>query len=259
MERNRRPGPPGADVTNPTAKLPLEDLVRSSGLIFTGTVVQRGTSTVPTLKPSENLVVVRVDRGLRVDSVLGDLRGKMITVAPRVPESLSVGQKAVFFTNSWIHGQGIAAREMEHVDVGEENSVAAAVSQLPMAYLRERLQSSSLVVEAEVVHIGSVERTTFERNVALWRTAELRIEKVLSGKPSKSTVVYFPTSDHPMWARAPRFKERQRGVFMLHAPSHGASPSEAALPTGSLVALDPADFQPESQLHEVEKLLSAIK
>src|SRR5262249_37941842 len=153
---------------------------------------------------------VRVDRGLRVDPVLGDLRGKMITVAAAAPESLRVGQKAVFFTNSWIHGRGIAVREVEHMDVGEENMVAAAVSQLPQIHLHERLQSAAMVVEAEVVRIGPVERTSLERNAALWKAAELKVEKVLRGKPLKSTVVYFPTSDHPMWARAPRFKEGQQ-------------------------------------------------
>ncbi len=48
----------------------LEKLIYSSSLIFSGTVVQRGVSTVPILQPSENLVVVRVDRGLRVDPLL---------------------------------------------------------------------------------------------------------------------------------------------------------------------------------------------
>lgn len=48
----------------------LEKLICSSSLIFSGTVVQRGVSTVPILQPSENLVVVRVDRGLRVDPLL---------------------------------------------------------------------------------------------------------------------------------------------------------------------------------------------
>jgi len=203
--------------------------------------------------------VVRVDRGLRVEPVLGDLRSKLVTVATSAPESLSMGQKAVFFTNSWIHGQGIAAREVEHIDVGEEDRVAASVSQLPLAHLRERLQNAELVAEGQILGVGTVERMTFERNAALWKSAELRIEKVLSGKGAKSTVVYFPTSTHPMWARAPRLTAGQRGVFILRAPSRRASPSEAALPTDSLVALDPADVQPESQLHEVEKLIVAIK
>jgi hypothetical protein len=235
------------------------DLTRSSSLIFTGTVVQRGTSTVPNLSPQENLVVVRVDRGLRVDPVLGDLHDKMITIAAPAPESLSPGQKAVFFTNSWIHGRGIAVREVEHMDIREEESVAAAVAQLPQVHLLERLQNAELVVVAEVVRISPVERRSRERNVALWAVADLQVEKVLRGEARDPMVVYFPTAEWPPWTDAPGFKQHQRGVFILHAPSRNATLSEATLEAGSLVALDPADFQPESQLAEVEKLLTAIE
>lgn len=241
------------------AQRSLEELVRSSGLIFSGTVAQRSASTVPILPPSDNLVVVRVDRGLRVDPVLGDLRGKMVTVETRTPGELKPEQQAIFFTQSLIHGRGIAVREVDRMGVGEEQSVAAVVSQLPQLHLQERLQSAEVVAEAEVVRISPVERTSFERNAALWTAAELKISKVLRGKPLKSAVVYFPTSDHPMWARAPRFKEHQRGIFILHGPSREASPSLAALGADSLVALDPEDFQPESQLNEVKKSLDMIK
>jgi hypothetical protein len=233
------------------------ELARSSGLIFSGTVVQRGTSTVPAVPPSSNLVVVRVDRGIRVDPVHGDIKGKLITVVPT--EALAPGQRAVFFTNSWIHGQGIAVREVAHLDPGEEARAAEAVSQLPLLHLQERLQGAELVARGEVVRVSAVERKTFERNAPLWAAAELKVDRALRGKPRTSATVYFPTSDHPMWVGAPRFKERQRGIFILRAPSRNATPSEAALAADSLVALDAADVQPESGLHAVEELLGAIK
>jgi hypothetical protein len=237
----------------------IPELTRSSSLIFTGTVVQVGASTVPRLQPSEDLVTVRVDRGLRVDPVLGDLQGKTITVASAAPGSLSPGQKAIFFTQSWMHGQGIAVREVGHLDAAQEASVAAAVAQLPQTHLRDRLRSAELVVQAEVVRINPVERTSFERNAALWAAAELKIETVLRGKPPTSVVVYFPTSNHPMWARAPRFAPHQRGIFILHAPNRDRTPSEATLGPDALVALDPADFQPDSRLDEVRQMLGTHK
>ena len=226
---------------------------------LSGTVVERGTSTVPDVPPNEQLVVVRVDRALRVDPVLGDLRSKMVTVATKAAESLRLGQKAVFFTISLVDGRGIAVRELEHMDIQEEDSVAAAVARLPQLHLSDRLQRSALVVDAEVTGISPVERTSFERNAANWAAAELKVLRVLHGSPVKSTVVYFPTSNHPLWARAPRFTERQRGIFILHAPSRSATPSEATLGADNLLALDPADFQPESQRQEVQRLLSTIQ
>jgi hypothetical protein len=236
----------------------IPELARSASLIFSGTVIERGTSTVPAVPPNEKLVVVRVDRGLRVDPVLGDLRGRMITVAANAPESLSPGQKAVFFTNSWIHGRGIAVREVEHVDAGEEDGVVTAVAGLPEIHLSERLRNAELVLDAQVIRISPVERISLERNYAVWAAAHLRVERVLRGRPRESTVVYFPTANRPPWTHAPRFKEQQRGIFILHAPSRSATRSEAALATGSLVALDPADFQPASRVSDVEKLLATV-
>ncbi len=233
----------------------IRDFTRSAGFIFSGTVMKTGDSTVPDIPPGDNVAVVRIDRPLRVNPVLGDLSGKLITVAMATPGSLQPGQKAVFFTNSWVHGRGIAVREVSHVNISEEDAVAATVTQLPEMHLQERLQSAKLVVNAEVTRIRPVERTTFERNAALWEAADLKIEQVLRGKAGKSTVVYFPTSDHPMWARAPRFQQGQRGIFILHAPDRNASPSEGSLGKDSLVALDSADYQPESHRQEVEKLL----
>ncbi len=234
----------------------LEKLTRSSSLIFSGTVVQRGISTVPILHPSEKLVAVRVDRGLRVDPVLGDLQGKILTMAALAPESLLPDQKAIFFTNSWIHGRGIAVRELKHLEIREEDAVAAAVEQLPQVHLLERLESAELVANAEVVRISPVEKRSGERKVALWAAAELRVKKVLHGQARESTVVYFPTADWPPWTNAPRFEEGQRGIFILHAPRRDATLSEATLEAGSLVALDPADFQAESQLQDIKNLLA---
>ena len=238
---------------------PDESLVRSTGLIFAGTVVEVGRSSVPAVKPADNLIVVRVDRGLRVDKALGDIRGKMITVAVKDPKAFQTGQQAVFFTNSWIHGQGIAVREVEHADVQVQDSVAAVVARLPEIHLTDRLRAAVLVVHAEVTSVGPVQRVSLVRDDALWRTAELHVIRVLRGAPRSPTVVYFPTAKHPDWARAPRFTERQRGIFVLHSPSGSPNPSLAALPAGALVVLDPDDFQPESRLAEVEKLVGAIR
>lgn len=48
MKKYQRPEPPEPGNTD-SLEQPLEQLVSSSGLIFSGTVVQRGTSTVLTL------------------------------------------------------------------------------------------------------------------------------------------------------------------------------------------------------------------
>jgi len=228
-------------------------------MIFSGAVTQVGASSVPSLSPRDDLIVVRVERGLLVAAVLGELRGRLVTVATRPPNKLKPNDRAIFFAHSWIHGRGIAVREVAREDISEEAAVAAAVAQLPRVHLESRALGAELVVDADVVRVTPAERTTFERNAALWAVAELKVRSVLQGPPVDSVMVYFPTSDHPLWARAPRFKEGQRGVFILRAPSRNRTPSEAALESTSWVALDPADFQPESQLEGVAKLLGGAK
>jgi hypothetical protein len=60
-EKKKRPEAKGGQTSS--APPELLDQVRSSGLIFTGTVVERGKSSVPTLPARENLLVVRLDLG----------------------------------------------------------------------------------------------------------------------------------------------------------------------------------------------------
>ena len=232
------------------------ELARSSGLIFTGTVVDRGRSEVPLVPASPELLIVRVDRGLKVDAVHGDLSGRQVTVLPVAPAELEPGQQAVFFTNSWIHGQGIAVREVAHVDVAEEGAVAEAIAELPRVQLRERLQAAELVAQGEVAELKAVERTSFARNAPEWLAATLRITRVLRGETRDEATLYFPTSNHPLWARAPRLEEHQRGVFLPHRASRVVNVEQAGIAADTLVVVDPDDVQPESRLDELEQLLA---
>jgi hypothetical protein len=243
-------GPESPSGAGPAVgRAPLDELVRSSSLIFVGTVVERGRSTLAAVPDRDDLYAVRIDRGLRVDPALGDLNGRTVTLAPVAADELKSGEQAVFFTRSWIVGQGIAVREVEHMDADAARDVAAAVERLPRLDLRDRLFDAELVVLAEVTEVRQLPRTTFERDAAFWAVAELGVERVLRGEPRASTEVHFPRALGPRWKYAPRFEQGQRGIFLLHRPT-GPTPSEQSLEPTSLVALDPRDFQPESRLAE---------
>ncbi len=126
----------------------ISDLVQLSTFIFVGTVLERGASAVPFVPAGENLLTVRLDRSLRIDPVLGDLQGKTITVAVDSAAQFTADQKVVFLANSWVHGRGIAVREVAHLDAGEADRVAAAVAQIPQRHLLDRLQDADVVVDA---------------------------------------------------------------------------------------------------------------
>jgi hypothetical protein len=183
----------------------------------------------------------------------------MVTVETQTAAQLKPGQQAIFFTQSLIHGRGIAVREMDRTDASEEPKVVAMIADLPRQHLRQRLLNAAAVIDGEVGRINEVEQTIFDRNGARWAAAEIEVNKVFRGPEIRSVVVYFPTSKHPLWSKSPRFKPHQRGIFILHAPDREASPSQKALGRESLVSLDPADFQPESQLDEVRRLLGEVQ
>ena len=234
----------------------LQKLVRDSNLIFSGTVVELGASSVANLAPRDNFAVVSVDRSLRCDAALGDLRRKKVTVELLDQGGLQPDQRALFFTSNWIQGGGIAAREVARMETQQEDGVAAEVARLPERHLAERLADSTLVVLAEVAETRSTPFDIRWRNAPQWATASFRNIEALQGDPTEDMVVLFPTSGRPMWARAPRLKKGQRGIFLLHRP-----PDWPPLPnlgpnltSAIFTVLDPADVEPVSKRPLVEKL-----
>lgn len=234
----------------------LQKLVRDSNLIFSGTVVELGASSVANLAPRDNFAVVSVDRSLRCDAALGDLRRKKVTVELLDQGGLQPDQRALFFTLNWIQGGGIAAREVARMETQQEDEVAGEVARLPERHLAERLADSTLVVLAEVAKIRSTPFDIRWRNAPQWATASFRNIEPLQGDPTEDMVVLFPTSGRPMWARAPRLKEGQRGIFLLHRPPDWPPlPNLGANLTSAIfTVLDPADVEPVSKRPLVEKL-----
>jgi len=234
----------------------VSDLVNSSTFIFIGTVLELGASSVPFVPPNEKLITARLDESLRIDPVLGDLRGKTITIAVNSAEQFSVGQQLVFFTNSWVHGRGIAVREVAHMEPGQSNPVAAVVAQLPQRHLLDRLQDAQAVVDASITHVDPP-GFTLDQHDGLWAAAHLQVNAALKG--DTPDVFYFPTAEWPPWNRMPRFHQGQSGIFLLHIPPPGTVKEGGTLPEGSLIAVDAADLQDQSQAPQINQFLAALK
>jgi hypothetical protein len=237
----------------------IQKLVPISSLIFSGTVVEQGASSVANLQPRANFAVVRIDRTLRSDPALGSLHGKPVTVALSNGTKLQDGERAIFLTSDWIQGGGIAVHEVAHFDRGREQAIASAVEQLPERHLADRLSSSVLVVIAEVI---ATKPTPFDfrwRNAPQWAIASFRFLYALRGLPTENTKALFPTSTRPTWARSPRLSKGQRGIFLLHRPAVWTIPMlQDSLTSEEFAVIDPADVQPESQRPWIEKLLRQV-
>ena len=163
----------------------LQKLVRDSNLIFSGTVVELGASSVANLAPRDNFAVVSVDRSLRCDAALGDLRRKKVTVELLDQGGLQPDQRSLFFTSNWIQGGGIAVREVARIETQQEDGVAAEVARLPERHLAERLADSTLVVLAEVAETRSTPFDIRWRNAPQWATASFRNIEALQGEPNR--------------------------------------------------------------------------
>jgi len=235
----------------------VAELTRTSSFVFTGTVVETGASNVRVLEPHPNLVLVRVHQGLRVDPALGDVRGRVVTIATAAPQELTPGLRAVFFTQSWIHGNELAVREIAHVSADLAPEVEQAVAALPDLRLAERLADAVAVVQASVRSTRTVPDLPIERRAPRWSEARLDIVSTLKGDVGGRRLL-FPTSESHHWFLAPRFRRGQRGIFLLHAGEEHArawiSPAEHA---DVVTALDPADVQPESELAHIRALIKA--
>jgi len=236
----------------------ISDLVQASTFIFSGTVLELGASSVPFVPPNEKLITARLDKSLRIDPVLGDLRGKTITVAVGSAEQFKPGQHVLFLANSWVHGRGIAVREVAHLDLGQADRVAAAVAELPQRHLLDRLQDAEVVVQGKISKIDPP-GFSLDQHDGRWAAAHLHVAATFKGSAPQPAVFYFATAEWPPWNRAPRFEKGQAGVFILHLPPPDTVKEDGTLPAGALVALDHADFQDESQAGRIKKILAALK
>src|SRR5439155_1027950 len=88
------------DIVMRNTRPEIQELVREASLIFSGTVVELGASSVSNLAPRDNFAVVRVDNPLRSDPALGDLRRRKITVELLEQGELQPDERVIFFPTS---------------------------------------------------------------------------------------------------------------------------------------------------------------
>jgi hypothetical protein len=242
----------------------IAGLVRRSSFIFAGTVASVGQSSLGVLPGQPGLAVVRFERGFRVDPVLGKLDGRPITVRVASNEAATgavrPGQRLVFFTTAWVHAEEIAVVELGRLpaDTKTEQEISRAVSALPEQHLSERVQHAVLIVHGTVTDITRATDvpSTGSEHDPLWMRAVIEVKEVLKGQPDRlaargrpaQAVLLFPGSQDRAFRNAPRPKEKQDAIFLLHA---GAG----ELPADAHIAPDPADIQPPGARANIRRMI----
>lgn len=238
----------------------MDQLIRQSTFIFVGTVEGLNATTMKSVKASDATAVVRINKLIEAPGAPPDLTGKSITVQMRRPGSLRVGQQATFFTKGWLLGNSMAVIEVDHSLEPKTQSVQERVSAVHQQMADEKLQSEIATAEAIVngtvraVHPAKIGHIGSEHDPD-WYQAEITVAATLKGKVGRDTVtVLFPYSDDVMWHNSPKFKEGEQGIWLLHR-------NQVRLPgvEDQYTTLRTLDFQPQSQMERVQRLLKGTQ
>jgi hypothetical protein len=237
-----------------------ESLIRQSTFIFVGTVTRLKATTVPEVRPSDSTAVVRVDQILEGADAPADLKGQDVTVQLTQPNSVKPGQQATFFTKGWLLGDSLAVIEVGHTErLSAEafpNQLAASRQRVADDALRSDIASADAIVAGTVVavrpanirHIGSEHDPD-------WYEAEITAESVEKGTvPGHTVTVLFPNSEDVIWQSAPKFKQGQQGVWLLHRNQQKLPGMQERYTT-----LEPLDFQSRESLERIRSLRKAAR
>jgi hypothetical protein len=211
-------------------------------------------------------VVVRVDAILRNDGVVTvtDVAGKDITVELAKAGSVKAGERAVFYTNVDVYGDGLAVAEVGHEPVQPQglDPMRAQMSEMAVKMADEKLQQR--VKQAELIVVGRVtaahpypgaeNRVPGSEHAPEWWEATVKVQSVEKGQaPGAEITVMFPHSKDLRWFASPKFKEGQEGIFLLHRTE------DKQLRVSGYTALHALDYQSMDQSQRIRKLAESSR
>ena len=235
--------------------------MEQSQWVVLATVEAPGSSTLDAVKASPKTVEIKIDEVLSGPNGLADYRGP-VTLYSESGEQLQKGQKAIFFTRSWLYGASIAV-----VEVGR-------LAETALSDLRSEIESNKVVVEdrrlseriqqAELIVLGKVERTEPTPEVGRrrvetehdpdWHTAYVDVRSTLKGEAPKGLLpVLFANSRDEMWVESPKLEPGQTSILILRRDQ--TEKGWPVLRVPGLTALDPLDVQRENEIERVQRLI----
>lgn len=219
----------------------FDDLLRRSQFVFEATIDEGGRSTVADIPVDDHTVVVRVDRVLHSPAALARAAGSEVTV--QLLEGSAVpapGERAVLFTSTLAFGQGIALREVGRTTpeapgpsimaaglaatlpgarAGRSHPVLEASQRLADEGLREHADGAAAAVIGTVTGIEKAGAFVAAEHDPDWWRAIIQVDHAEKGDVGEQVEVLFPNSADVMWARVPKPRAGQHGLWLLHATS----------------------------------------
>lgn len=237
----------------------LDKLVPASELIFRGTVLQTGTSTID-IPDTNRLAVVRVDEIFHAARTFQHLRSQSVTVMLADTSEIRRGDQRTFFTRGWYFGSSVGVAEIGHTDAASGERATRLVADIKKVRLehadmeiKERLATADAVVIGRVIAIrkSAIRPKGLTEHDPDWHEAEIKVDRVLKGAvgPGNTVTLLFARSEDVMWYRAPKFRVGTEGTWLLR-PFEFAG-AKLKLPA----AVDNKDFFPKAEQSKVERLL----
>ena len=197
---------------------------RELRFIFLGKF-ERDGSNLSLAPPNSNPAVIRVERVFRAAPALGNQQGQMITLMRTAPGPMAEADgDLVVFSNPVLYGETLAVREIAHLrapdDVDELGAVLQrAVEGAEMDTLRQHLASATAVVVGKVVEtraVASPDHIPFSEHDPDWWIARIHVARSLKGRLKGDIRVRYANSRDVAWYRAPKPREGEEAVFVLH-------------------------------------------
>lgn len=241
----------------------IENLVRQSRFIISGTIERLAAATMPDVPVTDSTAVVRVDDVLYAPPQFSDYKGREITVLLADTKNTGARREAVFFTNAWLYGSSLAVVEVGRVSSTEDISevrrqIMEAELNIADDQLRDRLARADLVLGGSVASVEPLREVqrrmpVTEHNPDWWQ-ADIRIGLVVKGQFDRKAIsVLFPNSTDEMWIDSPKFRPGQEGIWILQRNQE--EKGWPSMRVEGYTALHPLDFQPPDQLDRIRKLL----
>src|SRR5260370_1859397 len=125
-------------------------------MVVAGTVSQRGGACVAGVRTSPQTIVVGVDSVLKKRPAVSLKKGDNVTVEMKDLSGFQQATQAMFYTDGWIFGSGVAVKELGHeiIPSGAASAGAAGASERARSEIQK--QSSDQELQDRVASPDSV-------------------------------------------------------------------------------------------------------
>jgi len=240
----------------------VNELAAEAGFVFEAVIQNLGESTAAGFTASGPTAVVRITKILKSTPTLAGYQGQRVTVELQAPVSLAAGQSAVFFTEGVHYGDGLVVRELGNVPPQPEmpSLIVNAVQDKERGALTQRLTQADLIISgvaSELAPYPGADPSAggfrpISEHDPMWWQATVKVESVEKGTHIGATkTILFASSRDIAWYQAPKVKEGDRGVWLLHNRDAQGKPAPAQ------AIVHPLDFQPMEELERLRTLLRA--